>query len=124
MPRPLVTVLLMLALLLQGLAPARAMTAAVDAPTVAVEPQAAMPCHGAQSAEQAATPGHAAMSCCDAGIDCSHCSAGCMATPALPAVIKADAASAPRIVAAARAEQSPPAAPTADRLRPPISLLH
>jgi hypothetical protein len=82
MSHPLVTVLLMLALLLQGLAPARAMTVASVDPPATAEPQAAMPCHGTQAAEPAAAPERAATSCCDAGIDCSHCSAGCMATPA------------------------------------------
>jgi hypothetical protein len=124
MSHPLVTVLLMLALLLQGLAPARAMTVASVDPPATAEPQAAMPCHGTQAAEPAAAPERAATSCCDAGIDCSHCSAGCMATPALPAAMTADEAGVPRIVVAARAERSPPAAPTADRLRPPIPRLH
>jgi hypothetical protein len=122
MPRPLVSVLLMLALLLQGLAPARAMTAAVDEPTTAEQVQAALPCHGAQAptAEPAAAPGRTTMSCCDAGIDCGHCSAGCMATPALPAAMTTDETGVLRIVASARVEQSPPGAPPAERLRPPI----
>lgn len=122
MPRPLVAVLLVLALLLQGLAPARAMPTPADESPAAEQAQASMPCHGApaQPAEPVAPP---AMNCCDAGSDCGHCSAGCMGTAALPVAMLTDDADLPALTVAVGAEGSPPMAPPAEQLRPPIPSL-
>jgi hypothetical protein len=119
MPRPLVAVLLVLALLLQGLAPARAMPATADETPAAEQAQASMPCHGAsaQPDEPVAPP---TMNCCDAGADCGHCSAACMGTAALPVAMQTGDADLPQLTVSASAEGSPPMAPGAEQLRPPI----
>ncbi len=124
MSRPTVAVLLVLALLLQGLAPARALTPAINDTEVAevvVDPSPTMPCHGAQTATLEVTPAApASMPCCDAGVDCGHCSAGCMAAPALLGALPSAEAPSPRIVATIASARTPAAAPPTDRLRPPI----
>ena len=119
MPRPLVAVLLVLALLLQGLAPARAMPTPADESPAAEQARASMPCHGAsaQPDEPVAPP---AMNCCDAEADCGHCSAVCMGTAALPVAMLTDDADLPALTASASAEGSPPTALPSEQLRPPI----
>lgn len=129
MNRPLVTLALTLALLLQGLASAWAAAgmAAVPVPSSAMaattHDASSMPCHAQPAADAAADARSGNTDCCDDAGTCTRCGGVCSASPTPPAAAGALADYLAEHYASVQRTDAVLFANPLDILRPPITLL-